>query len=126
MTSPRRAQFRSRRDDRDDRDRLVLVYLLKHQGSTARDVAIDVLRGSGATRTNTRRLAASALLRLESRGVVRRERETGGGRQAADRWYVIGVPVPTASLDTRRMCKACGERGCCIPCGDCDWAEVAS
>jgi len=48
----------------DAQDEAVLRYVLAHPGCTARQVAVDVFGGSGATRTGSRNKASATLLRL--------------------------------------------------------------
>jgi hypothetical protein len=50
--------------------RAVLAYVRRHPRCTARDVARDVLHGTGATRTPARSAAYGALVELERRSEV--------------------------------------------------------
>lgn len=52
----------------------VMAYLREHPGCTAREVAVNVIGGTGATRTSSRAYAYTTLVELERRGLVVRDR----------------------------------------------------
>jgi hypothetical protein len=64
----------------------VLAFVKNDPGATARDVAREVFRGSGDTRTSERDKAHRVLLQLEAKGLVKRKQppDYHGGR--AIRW----------------------------------------
>lgn len=78
-------------------------YLRYHPGTTCRDVAIDVMGGTGRTRTGSRARAYNALIELERMGRARRVKPTEYSKGSGDRWW--HVPRESHPCD-------CGMDGC--------------
>lgn len=69
----------------------VLAYVRDHAWCTARDVARELLGGTGDTRTRQRNTAAASLDRLRDEGKVRREPDATlpRGSKIAYRWALV-------------------------------------
>lgn len=83
-------------------DARIRDYLERNPGSTARDVAVDLLHGSGEAHTRKRSQAATALRRLERAGLVMRLRDKGG-RNSFDRWYLTADVIDAVESELQQM-----------------------